>query len=143
MTPSLKPVEPELKVVDTPARIESLANVIDQLETERAGNDPRQPRSDEDEQPNSVIHAPQGFESFVILPSFPPSKALLNDHSRHDNHRLQYAALLQRLLKYQILPSFRPDYLKNTRQKKGRIYQVLALLEALSRPHPSLPPYRQ
>ena len=36
-----------------------------QLETKNAGEQARKPRSDEDEQPSSVIHAPQGFDAFV------------------------------------------------------------------------------
>ena len=35
------------------------------LETKLAGDNARRPRSDEDEQPDSVIHAPQGFPLFV------------------------------------------------------------------------------
>lgn len=34
------------------------------LETKNAASDALRPRSDEDEQPSSVIHAPQGFEAF-------------------------------------------------------------------------------
>ncbi|CAF9911069.1 MAG: hypothetical protein ALECFALPRED_007068 [Alectoria fallacina] len=34
------------------------------LETANAASDARKPRSDEDEQPSSVIHAPQGFDTF-------------------------------------------------------------------------------
>lgn len=36
-----------------------------QLETKQAAEDAFKPRSDEDEQPSSVIHAPQGFDAFV------------------------------------------------------------------------------
>lgn len=35
------------------------------LETKIAGDNARRPPSDEDEQPDSVIHAPEGFPSFV------------------------------------------------------------------------------
>ena len=35
------------------------------LETANASVDALRPRSDEDEQPSSVIHAPQGFDVFV------------------------------------------------------------------------------
>lgn len=37
------------------------------LETKLAGDNARRPRSDEDEEPDSVIHAPQGFPSFVSM----------------------------------------------------------------------------
>ncbi|KAL9036271.1 MAG: hypothetical protein Q9180_004393, partial [Flavoplaca navasiana] len=46
-TPSLRQSEPDLK-----------------LDTEYAAANNLRPRSDEDEQPTSVIHAPQGFEAF-------------------------------------------------------------------------------
>lgn len=36
-----------------------------QLETKAAAENALMPRSDEDEQPSSVIHAPQGFYAFV------------------------------------------------------------------------------
>ncbi|KAL8710154.1 MAG: hypothetical protein Q9220_005237 [cf. Caloplaca sp. 1 TL-2023] len=49
-TPSLKQGEPELK-----------------LDTKYAAASSLRPRSDEDEQPTSVIHAPQGFEAFVSI----------------------------------------------------------------------------
>ncbi|KAI4277502.1 MAG: hypothetical protein LQ337_001720 [Flavoplaca oasis] len=54
-TPSLRQSEPELK-----------------LDTEYAAANSLRPRSDEDEQPTSVIHAPQGFEAFHTRRS-PPS----------------------------------------------------------------------
>ncbi|KAL8806114.1 MAG: hypothetical protein Q9182_001515 [Xanthomendoza sp. 2 TL-2023] len=54
-TPSLKQGEPELK-----------------LDTKYAAANSLRPRSDEDEQPTSVIHAPQGFEAFHTRRS-PPS----------------------------------------------------------------------
>ncbi|KAL8888168.1 MAG: hypothetical protein Q9215_004348 [Flavoplaca cf. flavocitrina] len=54
-TPSLRQSEPDLK-----------------LDTEYAAASNLRPRSDEDEQPTSVIHAPQGFEAFHTRRS-PPS----------------------------------------------------------------------
>ena len=40
-----------------------------QLETKHAAENALKPRSDEDEQPSSVIHAPLGFDAFVRDPS--------------------------------------------------------------------------
>ena len=47
------------------------ALIITQLETKEAAAQASKPRSDEDEQPSSVIHAPQGFDAFVRKFPFP------------------------------------------------------------------------
>lgn len=39
--------------------------MLSKLETKIAGDIARRPRSDEDEEPDSVIHAPEGFQPFV------------------------------------------------------------------------------
>ncbi|KAL9615600.1 MAG: hypothetical protein Q9204_008742, partial [Flavoplaca sp. TL-2023a] len=70
-TPSLRQSEPELK-----------------LDTEYAAASNLRPRSDEDEQPTSVIHAPQGFEAFVSVPSESgPVLAADTSHSILGDHR--------------------------------------------------------
>jgi len=64
-TPAAKPAEPDLKVGVVLPEAQEDADSYYKLETKGAADSGSKPRSDEDEQPNSVIHAPQGFESFV------------------------------------------------------------------------------
>lgn len=56
LDPTPMPPEP-------PAPLRSTEPAL-KLETANAASDARKPRSDDDEQPSSVIHAPQGFDAF-------------------------------------------------------------------------------
>lgn len=60
---------PSQKPAESSQPGERVDRVSLQLETKNAAEDALRPRSDEDEQPSSVIHAPQGFEAFVSDPS--------------------------------------------------------------------------
>ncbi|KAL9098705.1 MAG: hypothetical protein Q9163_005684 [Psora crenata] len=53
-----------------------------ELETVKAAAEASRPRSDEDDQPSSVIHAPQGFDAFVRIPLAKSTERLLADQAK-------------------------------------------------------------
>lgn len=71
--------------------------MVSKLETKIAGDIARRPRSDEDEEPDSVIHAPQGFQLFVsaITSNF----AVVSDKS---TERTQIASVQTALYSFTI-----------------------------------------